>query len=150
MQPPPLTSCPPELQPDPKDPNFYCKVCRRKYRGKKNFRFHLQYIHFMKLEDSHMPKVYPDMVVDVNDPYNTCCIYCKTQYSDGDHYRRHMKKVHKNGRTKPVKGKPQVNPHIIPDLYDPNFYCKSCKVTMRKRHAYRYHLFSIHDIETFD
>lgn len=146
----PSILCPPELLPDPEDPDFYCRSCRRKYRGKKNYRFHLQHIHFMRIEDSHMPKVYPDIVIDVNDPKNSCCIYCKTKYSDGDHYRRHMEKIHKNGRTQPVKGKPQVNPNITPDLYDPNFYCKSCNVAMRKRHAYRYHLFSMHDIQTVD
>ncbi|KAG2203008.1 hypothetical protein INT47_013224 [Mucor saturninus] len=144
---PPLTSYT-KVQPDPDDPNFHCKSCQRNYRGRKNYRDHLQRIHFLRLRDCRMPEVYRDIEIDVNDPKNIFCIYCKTKYSDVDHYRRHMKKIHKNGRTEPVKGKAKVNPLIVPDVYDPNFYCKSCKITLRRRAAYRYHLFIMHNIQT--
>lgn len=53
------------------------------------------------------------------------------------------KKVHKmmDATITPVK---QVNPSILPDEDNPDFYCKSCKFKYSNKGSYRYHLKFIH------
>lgn len=147
---PSVKSYPPDRLPDPQDPNGYCRICKKKSKGIKEYKTHMRKWHYLNIIDERMPQADPNMVIDENDPKNTSCRYCMTKFSDGDHFRRHMKKHHSNGRTKAVRGVMRADPTIKPDPFDPNHYCKSCDQKWNARDKYKHHLIMMHDIETDD
>jgi hypothetical protein len=39
----------PDIEPDPNDPNLYCKSCDSKYLTSAKYMYHLRYVHKMNL-----------------------------------------------------------------------------------------------------
>jgi hypothetical protein len=48
----------------------------------------------------------------------------------------------------PIKGRSIVNLSVIPDLDDPNNYCKSCKKSSSTKTNYRTYLKNLHNLTT--
>ncbi|EPB87198.1 hypothetical protein HMPREF1544_06023 [Mucor circinelloides 1006PhL] len=69
------------------------------------------------------------------------CEMCKKRMPSLKSVMEHRKSVHNIKRTCPLKIK-DINSE--PDIHDPNFYCKSCKVSYSNRNTYRNHLRAAH------
>lgn len=67
--------------PDIDDPNHYCRVCKKTYGSRKDYRRHVKHVHKMELQpDRQLPRYAPDMAVDENDPENKSCATCKLKF----------------------------------------------------------------------
>lgn len=60
-------------------------------------------------------------------------------------YIHHLERIHR--MIIPRLPKPTQNPNVLPDVDDPNFYCKSCQFKYKSRAIYRYHLRQTHKME---
>ncbi|EPB83831.1 hypothetical protein HMPREF1544_09405 [Mucor circinelloides 1006PhL] len=69
------------------------------------------------------------------------CDICKQRMPNAISVLQHRKLIHNVKRTCPSKVK-DINTE--PDIHDPNFYCKSCKVNYNDRKGYRKHLKAAH------
>ncbi|KAI9474153.1 MAG: hypothetical protein EXX96DRAFT_329111 [Benjaminiella poitrasii] len=157
--PPENPNCPikyPELEPDPKDPNYYCRTCDHTYSNKYNFRNHLSRIHNIliklekatPLESPNCPIKYPELEPDPKDP-NYYCRTCDHTYSSKSCFKIHLFKFHGvpiepaklNGCSNCI-----VHPELEPDPNDPNLFCRSCEHTYSRLRNFKDHLFKIHNI----
>jgi hypothetical protein len=120
------------LTPDINDPNFYCTVCDTTYKGKIKFRIHIRYTHNIVLPlERHPPKYDPNLIVYTTNPNSTSCGICRLTYKTKYTYKTHMERQTQLGLMEPVRGKSRMDANIIPDLGDPNNYCKSCKLSCK-------------------
>ncbi|KAK4521058.1 MAPK-activated protein kinase Srk1 [Mucor velutinosus] len=120
-----------EIQPDINDPNFYCRVCDRKYARKWSYQCHLVSAH-------HIGKPFKktSLEPEEDDP-NYFCRACGRGYNSRDTYRNHLRKVH-HMQLKSLKDIAKESGEL-PDPFDPNFYCRVCKVTKPSVKSYRNH-----------
>lgn len=89
-----------------------------------------------------------DIVPDVNDP-NFYCKSCDRHYGSLAKFRKHLKKTHKHQlEVPPLESgrRLRVRPDILPDVDDPNWYCKSCQRHFKTHDIYRKHIKRIHEI----
>jgi ribosomal protein L31 len=70
------------IEPDPEDPNFYCKSCSAKYLNRSIFRKHLRQTHKVNLKPLRRKNLIPNHIIkpDPDDP-NFYCKSCATKYS---------------------------------------------------------------------
>ncbi|KAI7907835.1 uncharacterized protein BX663DRAFT_492149 [Cokeromyces recurvatus] len=152
-------NCPiryPDLEPDPSDPDFYCRSCDHSYSSAYSFRTHLRRFHDIIIENpsppqnSNRPIRYPDIKPDPNDP-NFYCRSCDHVYSSFRSFKHHLAKFH-NIIVEPPPSRlsmqsincPIRYPELEPDPKDPNFYCRSCDHTYSSFRSFRTHLAQFH------
>ncbi|KAG2200956.1 hypothetical protein INT47_003191 [Mucor saturninus] len=151
--------------PNEDDPDFYCRVCDRKYITGPAFRIHIRRVHNVKLRhDSIRTYRNPGITPDPHDP-NLNCGACEKQSANGKTYLTHLKYVHdmsfsleeareiKAIKLPPTQRRRAIsNPrgnhkcveNIIPDQKDPLNYCGACDrkfSTDRPRHFMDIHGF---------
>ncbi|KAF1805908.1 hypothetical protein FB192DRAFT_1434246 [Mucor lusitanicus] len=73
--------------------------------------------------------------------YYYCCDICKLRLPNLKSVLEHRKSNH---LSRPRKNRIVKNLDKEPDLYDPDFYCKSCEKGYSKKSAYRQHLRIVH------
>jgi hypothetical protein len=135
------------IEPNPEDPNFYCKSCTTKYATEFSFRIHLRYVHKivdLPLKGKRRPKPNHNIESNPNDP-SFYCKSCSTEYPSLGTFRKHIREVHKM-ILKPLIKRPIPNHSIIPDIDYPNFYCKSYSSKYVSRGVFRAHLRRIHNM----
>lgn len=120
----------PNISPDINDLNFYCKSCQYGFKCRSTYRMHLRGVHKIELESLLKQPIYDPTISneDTKDPTNTSCVICKIKYSRKSYYRKHMEKVHKDGKNTPVRRiRSTNNVNIRPDLNDPNVTVQCAK-----------------------
>lgn len=170
-----ITTINPADLPDEFDPDFFCRVCDRKYVTVSAFRIHIRRVHNIRLQyDTTKPIRHPDITPDLEDP-TLYCGACERQFLNGKTYIIHLKYIHymtisssdvtrvsrrvalgpsmKNDEGR-IKRRSRVDTSIIPDHNDPTSYCESCdrrypesdgKVSKRKLIS---HLSKVHGYST--
>lgn len=121
-----------KVLPDPDDPNFYCESCDAKYPTRTRYHYHIKYIHKIQLAPLKVSPIYdPNMKkIDENDVKSTSCFLCKLTFGTRNLYRRHRRRHLRNGRMNSElnysRRKVPIDTNILPDIDDPNGYCKVC------------------------
>lgn len=133
------------LQPDPNDPNFYCRSCDTHYVTIGQYRVHLrQAPHFMNLSPIQLKRrrrwTLHDNNLDEKGESDTYCTSCSMSYSSPQQLSQHFRRLHKK-YVEPRKGKPDFA--IEPDPNDPDIYCKSRKFKFLHLSSYKSHLTKI-------
>lgn len=76
------------------------------------------------------------------------CESCSWTFKLKHVYHNHLKRVYKmaipHKMTIPRKTKTKPNHDIVPDIDDPNYYCKSCQKSYKSNSKYCNHLRSVH------
>jgi uncharacterized C2H2 Zn-finger protein len=145
-----LIAMQPDLEPDPHDPNFYCKVCQKNLSAKNTYLRHLKITHNMKKKlDEKLGRIkalHPELLPDEDDP-NFFCRSCEKYLSNKCSYRSHLEVIHSMtlnySDAKYVGGK-IVKTEVPLDENDPSFKCQVCNIQYKSRRSYRKHLRSIH------
>ncbi|KAL9545231.1 hypothetical protein PS6_008338 [Mucor atramentarius] len=73
--------------------------------------------------------------------YYYCCDRCSQTSPNLKSVMEHRASVH---NVKSGKGSMVKDINVEPDVHDPNFYCKSCKVSYTNKRRYRHHLKAVH------
>ncbi|KAL9537042.1 hypothetical protein MBANPS3_012137 [Mucor bainieri] len=98
-----------------------------------------------------------DMGIMMQDDQSHHCELCDKSFKTLRSYRSHMNTRHSNGSTdnprsitdntpnanRPKKSASVANP-LLPDINDPNFYCRVCDKTLRTKYSYYSHLLVEH------
>lgn len=93
-----------------------------------------------------LPAHYPNITPNPDDENNHCSS-CNRFYASKRHYRYHLENVHKMVLPRLRQtSRPTPNPSILPDIRDPNFYCKSCQVKLKTLQTDRTHLRYVHRV----
>jgi hypothetical protein len=82
-------------KPDPNDPNFYCRGCKKHYLSKASYHTHLRVIHNMKIQkgrSSESTITQQQAAPTATNPY--CCADCKMSYSCKSTFDIHLQRVH--------------------------------------------------------
>lgn len=118
------------IQPDPLDPNNFCRTCQRRYTTRVTFRNHLRFIHptlklEIKLSKSSLTTNLLKMEIDNGNLKNKKCSICERDYALRRNYLNHMKRYHKNGKREPVveRNNIKINPQFKPIWHNLNHYC---------------------------
>lgn len=137
----------PSIQPDPNDPNFYCKSCQTHYSSRQKYRQHIKLSHTDVKLDRCGARHHITVEMDAEDRDNTRCKICNKDYSTRWNYRKHMNMVHRDGKREPVrKGalRRKIDTSIAPIWDDPSNHCRSCKKTYSTKSTYRVHFRKFH------
>jgi hypothetical protein len=144
----------PNILPDVDDPNNHCRLCSHKFASKQVYKMHLQSIHKMKLEPPvkrHRVKhnLQADEIPDVNDP-NNYCRACHYEYASKWSFRNHLTRIH-GMKLEPLVKRYRVGYNLqadeIPDVNDPNCYCRACHHEYTCIWSFRRHLQTIHKMK---
>ncbi|KAL7319930.1 hypothetical protein PS15m_012298 [Mucor circinelloides] len=73
--------------------------------------------------------------------YSYRCDICKKRMLDLKSVLKHRKATHE---VRPSRNQTIKETNAEPEIHDPNFYCRSCKVIYKDRKTYRGHLRNIH------
>lgn len=84
----------PNIQPEPNDPNFYCKSCKFKYSNVTTYRVHLFQMHEIGTQPRRQIRPNLNIQPDPNDP-NFYCKSCEHNYLNNTKYEIHLRSVHK-------------------------------------------------------
>ncbi|CAO3654660.1 unnamed protein product [Mucor fragilis] len=138
----PKSKCYSDVEPDPLDPNFYCRVCKTTKKSLKFHRVHCREVHNMTL--APIIKVYanPDAVIDEKDP-NFHCAKCDKGYHTRQNYLNHLRKVHK---LQPKTKFDIAHPDKEIDIYHPDRLCAQCDRVFSTNSTFRLHLQRKHNI----
>ncbi|KAK4514307.1 uncharacterized protein ATC70_001899 [Mucor velutinosus] len=137
-----------ELEPNPQDPNFYCRVCETTYPSINMFKKHFRLVHYMITKTTRSPptitplqaiKIEKEIVVPDRDDPSNYCRACKKFYVNQHRYRSHLAKFH----DMPKFGKKQG---VLPDIFDPNFYCRSCERGLSTKARFKKHCLRWHNV----
>ncbi|CEP12479.1 hypothetical protein [Parasitella parasitica] len=137
----------PEVLPDPQDPNNFCRVCHETYLVKQRYFRHLLKYHGMKASARiRRFDILPDLF-DV-DYYCRACEHklaskCNRSYASDESLLKHVRLVH--DILEAQRQKPSVE-GPMPDVHDPNFYCRVCDKTLSTKKSFSSHLNLIHDV----
>ncbi|EPB91950.1 hypothetical protein HMPREF1544_01244 [Mucor circinelloides 1006PhL] len=82
-----------------------------------------------------------DERLDEGKDYFYRCDICKTRMPNLKSVLQHRKSTH---NVRPSSHRIIKDINTEPDMHDPNFYCRSCKVIYKDRNKYRYHLRNVH------
>lgn len=86
------------------------------------------------------------IIITLGSPENYCDL-CNLFFKNRHQYRRHYRKKHMILPYKPSsRHRPPVNPHLSPDLNDPNHYCRACEKKFPSQTYYRRHAKTAHKI----
>lgn len=104
---------------------------------------------YIKSEDTDMTM--PTIIPDPNDQ-SFYCRACNEQKHSRGSYRDHLKRVHKMQLTalQPMRFSLQtadIRPEILPNVYDPYFYCRVCKKKYNDGVSYRRHCKNYHGVQ---
>jgi hypothetical protein len=113
----------PGIEPDPNDPNFYCKACDFKYLSNGRYRYHLRRTHKIALP-SLLSKTNSSIQPDPNDP-NFYCKSCDCKYKNNRRYREHLRRTHKMKFTTATEIQAK---HLIQTM--PNFNLNLAKLSI--------------------
>lgn len=135
-------------QPDPNDPNFFCRSCQIKHSTRDNFIWHIQQAH-PNIKFEKIKLINPIMIeMDAGNPNNKWCTICEIEYASRLSYQNHVNRTHKVGKREPAarKGilKSRIDPTVTPIWDDSNNYCRSCMTTFARRANYRSHIKNFH------
>ncbi|KAL9543199.1 hypothetical protein MBANPS3_008230 [Mucor bainieri] len=123
--------------PDPDDPNLYCRACDHTYARKSSYNRHCQYLHGMKhVKVANQHSTMPSSLMD------TYCQVCDRRFARPNSYRRHLFTIHKVD----WRLTQQTQSNILPNANDPNFYCCSCSKKMANKESFKHHLMQVHSI----
>lgn len=137
-----------ELEPDPKDPNFYCRVCETTYPNIKMFKKHFRLVHYMITRTTRSPpsitplqaiKAEKEYLFPDRDDPNNHCRTCNKSYVSRLRYLSHLAKFHDMPKFKSKQG-------VLPDIFDPHFYCKSCDRGFGSKPDFRKHCLRWHNL----
>lgn len=126
----------PELQPDIKTKdNKYCAPCNKSYATRENYLMHVRRLHNLDKDGKKLAA-------------NQCHL-CGESFPNKAGHRFHLKHTH--NVLPPLKTRPRPpavipNPHLKPDIDDPNFHCRACLKTFAGKYAYRKHIKVIHQV----
>ncbi|GAN04728.1 hypothetical protein MAM1_0072d04192 [Mucor ambiguus] len=109
---------------------------------------------YIKSEDTDMamPTISRYLMLPDPDDQNFYCRACNGQKPSRASYRHHLKHVHKMQLTalQPMLFTPKtadVRPEVLPNVYDPYFYCRVCKKRYKDAISYRRHCQNYHGIQ---
>ncbi|KAL9545598.1 hypothetical protein MBANPS3_007066 [Mucor bainieri] len=133
-----------DLEPDVQYPNSYCKSCDKTYTLY-TYRHHLESVHHMVLKPLPRTKIQNDKIPDPNNP-DCHCASCDHKYSSKWGLLRHCQTIHgmENARLKKVRQILSQPKETLPDLHDPDFFCKTCGITSRSKKQFRSHCYHVH------
>lgn len=77
-------------------------------------------------------------------PSSNHCQSCDWTFFSEESYQHHQETVHKIDIPKSQRSTSSSN--ILPDIHDPNFYCKPCQHAYKSLQIYRSHLKRIHNM----
>lgn len=141
----------PNIQPDPFDPDFFCKSCQRQYASRTSYRTHFsQYHPSVKLDGRRRLLEDPiTLEMDGGNHSNKKCTICDREFHKRQYYIKHIDLFHKDGNRELVtkwgrNRKSKVDSNIIPIWDDPNWYCRSCRQAYSSRRYYHKHISILH------
>lgn len=141
------TASQPTRLPDLDDPNNHCRVCKKTFHRLGVYRSHMKKVHKMKLKRLvGVDKDRLHIVPDEDDP-NNYCKSCERTFPSRALYRTHLTQSHKM-KVKPALKSMHVveDANDLPEIDDPNFYCRVCDKTLESRKYYRHHITFVHRI----
>ncbi|CAO0801755.1 unnamed protein product [Mucor circinelloides] len=118
------------------DPNNYCRVCHVSHSTQEAYQIHLQTEHHAAFPSSSAKR--KAQKVPVSTRPNNLCKYVPIQI------RFDPKSSSLSSPTTTQEQMKDAN--VLPDLDDPNYYCRSCHITKPNRTSYLIHLCMIHQI----
>lgn len=118
------------------DPNNYCRVCHVSHSTQEAYQIHLQTEHHVAFPSSSAKRKAQKAPVSTRP--NNLCKYVPIQ----------IKFDPKSpSLSSPTTTQEQMkDANVLPDLDDPNYYCRSCHITKPNRTSYLIHLCMIHQI----
>lgn len=119
------------IQPDKSDRHNCCSVCEKTFQSKFIYRNHF-IVHKMQLAPL---KLTPDPTITPKaDNTSNYCDSCNRRFASKDNYRIHLRVVHK--MILPYLQRSRVNPNVLPDKDDPDYYSKSCELKSKNLQLY--------------
>ncbi|GAN01960.1 hypothetical protein MAM1_0014d01397 [Mucor ambiguus] len=161
-----------DTDPDVHNLNCYCKSCDTDYKNTGAYRGHLRNVHYMVLKPiSRWKTPRSDTFPDPDDP-NFRCTACEHTYTLKSSYLRHCRYAQgvRSGKlayqryTPPssvvdtycqtcdkrlsVDQRPELQKpkDVMPNVNDPNFYCRSCERKLVNKDSFKLHLAAIHSL----
>lgn len=116
--------------PDPDGPDLYCRACNYTFTGKRTYSLHCQYTHGITSVKFTTTRSKPDYIID------SYCRPCDRRLANKVSYKRHLFAIHKLD-WRLIYQKPK---NRMPDVDNPNFYCRICQKNYTYRSRYRIHL----------
>ncbi|KAG2235952.1 hypothetical protein INT48_004282 [Thamnidium elegans] len=135
-----------ELLPDTNDPNYFCRVCDKKYRNESAYHIHLIRIHGIREPSWRMkPILHPNIVPDIKHK-DLFCAACELYFRSSKTFACHIAHVHNisfsnneilkirddekarwlENNTQKKRHRKPFNPLVLPCVKDPLFYCARC------------------------
>lgn len=120
--------------PNPYDPHFYCRNCKKKYKDIASYKRHCINHHGMQLT---RVVTIPDhtIIPDPDDPLHHCKA-CNRTYEVRSTFREHLRRVHK------MTLEPACNPANLDR--SKGFVCRFCNETFDQGKVYGAHLQANH------
>lgn len=139
------------IQPDPNDPNFFCRACKRHYINKYGYFMHIRLIRpDTKLDNIKREAIITPIMaeIDAGNHDNKPCTICDYEFSTRGSYKMHMNTIHRDGNRKPAAlrrfNTAMTDTSIIPIWNDPNHYCQSCRRMYANKKSYQVHIKNFH------
>ncbi|KAI7865119.1 uncharacterized protein EV154DRAFT_166458 [Mucor mucedo] len=131
----------PYMMPDVNDRKFFCRVCRDYFNTKVTYQYHLICVHSMTRES-----VFSEETEATPEEQQTCdnCQKCFHTKNDHDQHRLQYRTDRVAKPTRKRRINPQ--PHLPPELDDPNFYCRTCDYAYKNVAGFKRHLNAKHNI----
>ncbi|KAK4516135.1 multiprotein-bridging factor 1 [Mucor velutinosus] len=163
--------------PDPYDPEFYCRACQKKYVNKKKYRKHLYSIHNIRgvknklkkatitAEDSETMQTQRRGIgldsMDESRPKTRAALRAVLRAKPAsDAPRLILKPKELDAKEKEAadlekevnsfvvgKRKKPASDDFLPDINDPNNYCRVCDKTYSNKYGYRVHMEHLHNMK---
>ncbi|KAI7893200.1 uncharacterized protein EV154DRAFT_502825 [Mucor mucedo] len=133
-----------DLEPDKDDPLNFCRACELMYETRGKYVNHLFGMHKIRVKE---PAVNPHLTPNEHDPNNYCNV-CDRTYATKNTFRIHIREAH-NVKTTPLSCNRIgiVNPDLVPDQFDPNFYCRSCEKKYADKTVFYNHIRTVHEMK---
>ncbi|KAG2197428.1 hypothetical protein INT47_005681 [Mucor saturninus] len=130
----------PYMMPDVNDKKFFCRVCRDHFHTKVTYQYHLICVHSMTRESVFLEET------EATPEEQQTCDNCQKIFHTKDDHDQHRLQYHTNRVVRPTRRRRNPQPHLPPELDDPNFYCRTCDFAYKSLAGFEHHLKRKHNI----